>query len=435
MLLSYCLGAALWEVYEMSQDLDQLYHEGVQAIRAGDRAAGREKLLEVVRRNELHEQAWLWLSEVALTDEERAICLQNVLILNPASRAARRGLARLGMEAPPLAPASPPSEAKGAAPGLLGHSAAEAVGSDLDALLTGTRPAAQQGARSADPAQPPFELVPEQFISTATLTPPLEPPRRASLSDLARAWGEMLLFHTGSALAGVIRDGDLGHVGVSLAVAVVLQVLAGLALLLPLVLGGNLEAYLSPLAGVLEGLADVQPDYSGGGAVGVLFSLLGGSAHIARLLTALGGFGGDLRQWAAGAGRSPGLILLVYALGVAILLPPAQWARCALVNSLARYLNGRGDLFATMQALSVALIAVHVVQVPVALLAPFLPVAFLVWAVVLLQFYRLAVSAAALRQAHGLGFLVALGVLIVGGMILAAAATLLLALPSRLSTP
>src|SRR5690242_9346094 len=82
----------------MSQDLDQLYREGVAAIRAGDKTTARDKLTTVVRANPTHEQAWLWLSAVVNTDEERITCLQNVLTINPNNEAARRGLKKLGAD-------------------------------------------------------------------------------------------------------------------------------------------------------------------------------------------------------------------------------------------------------------------------------------------------------------------------------------------------
>jgi hypothetical protein len=38
----------------------------------------------------------LWLSGVVDTNEDKRICLENVLVLNPGSLAAKRGLEKLG---------------------------------------------------------------------------------------------------------------------------------------------------------------------------------------------------------------------------------------------------------------------------------------------------------------------------------------------------
>jgi hypothetical protein len=81
-------------------DIDRLYREGVAAIRAGDKAAARERLREVVRLDRTHEQAWLWLSAAVDTIDDRVICLENVLTINPNNEAARRGLEKLGRPAP-----------------------------------------------------------------------------------------------------------------------------------------------------------------------------------------------------------------------------------------------------------------------------------------------------------------------------------------------
>ncbi len=82
-------------------EVDRLYQEGVAAIRAGDKAAGREKLMQVVEADQLHENAWLWLSGAVETDEDRIVCLENVLTINPRHEKARQALIKLGGEPPP----------------------------------------------------------------------------------------------------------------------------------------------------------------------------------------------------------------------------------------------------------------------------------------------------------------------------------------------
>ncbi len=76
-------------------DTDRLLREGIEAAKKGENEKALALLLEVVAGEEENETAWLWLSSVVKTDEERRICLENVLVLNPDSEPARRGLERL----------------------------------------------------------------------------------------------------------------------------------------------------------------------------------------------------------------------------------------------------------------------------------------------------------------------------------------------------
>ena len=81
-----------------------LLQDGIQAVKRGEREKARTLLTQVVEQDETNEQAWLWLSGAVDTDEERRVCLENVLALNPNNAAAQRGLARLGpAAAEPLA--------------------------------------------------------------------------------------------------------------------------------------------------------------------------------------------------------------------------------------------------------------------------------------------------------------------------------------------
>ncbi len=52
--------------------------------------------MNVLRADERNELAWLWLSGVVKTTEDRRICLENVLAINPENTTARWGLEKLG---------------------------------------------------------------------------------------------------------------------------------------------------------------------------------------------------------------------------------------------------------------------------------------------------------------------------------------------------
>lgn len=66
--------------------------EAIQHIRMGNRDEGRQILEELLEVDETNEEVWLWLTSVVDTEEDREICLENVLALNPDNMVARRGL-------------------------------------------------------------------------------------------------------------------------------------------------------------------------------------------------------------------------------------------------------------------------------------------------------------------------------------------------------
>ncbi len=66
--------------------------DAIQAIRMGNREEGRRLLEQMLETDENNEQIWLWLTSVVDTDEDREVCLENVLALNPQNVVARRGL-------------------------------------------------------------------------------------------------------------------------------------------------------------------------------------------------------------------------------------------------------------------------------------------------------------------------------------------------------
>ena len=75
------------------QELDRLLREGVAAAKSGQRERARELLMRVVEQDERNAPAWLWLSGVVDGLDDREVCLENVLALDPDNAAARKGLA------------------------------------------------------------------------------------------------------------------------------------------------------------------------------------------------------------------------------------------------------------------------------------------------------------------------------------------------------
>ncbi len=82
------------------EQAQQLLQQGIAAAKAGQRDEARRLLQEVIRRDATNEMAWLWLSGVAINDEERISCLMKILEINPSNQNALKGLAKLGVKPP-----------------------------------------------------------------------------------------------------------------------------------------------------------------------------------------------------------------------------------------------------------------------------------------------------------------------------------------------
>jgi tetratricopeptide (TPR) repeat protein len=94
-----------------SISLQEWLREGIAAAKAGQRERARDLLIRVVEEDEGNLAAWLWLSGVMDGLDDKEVCLENALELDPANEAARKGLdwVRRKKEAglPPRRPASP----------------------------------------------------------------------------------------------------------------------------------------------------------------------------------------------------------------------------------------------------------------------------------------------------------------------------------------
>ena len=89
---------------------------GIAAAKAGQRERARDLLMRVVEQDEENVLAWLWLSGVVDSLDDRQVCLENVLTLDPDNVAARRGLdwvcQQKEAQAPLSAEAAPPARAE-----------------------------------------------------------------------------------------------------------------------------------------------------------------------------------------------------------------------------------------------------------------------------------------------------------------------------------
>jgi tetratricopeptide (TPR) repeat protein len=81
-----------------------LLQQGIAAAKAGRKEEARRLLLQVIERDERNEQAWLWLSGVVDSPQEKLTCLQNVLDINPENTVARAGAQWLEEQLPASGP-------------------------------------------------------------------------------------------------------------------------------------------------------------------------------------------------------------------------------------------------------------------------------------------------------------------------------------------
>jgi tetratricopeptide (TPR) repeat protein len=176
----------------MDQDkLNTLMDEGIAAAKSGQAAQARDLLMQVVEADENNESAWLWLSGVVESLEDRQVCLENVLALNPDSVAAQKGLAWIdqqrakqgsSLEAASPAETPPPSTL------------------ELDAP-----PAAYQAA--APPASPPAAAIPPVTASTPLVRYERRRKREKRSGPLTVVGIGWLLFGLASMATGVLFVG------------------------------------------------------------------------------------------------------------------------------------------------------------------------------------------------------------------------------------
>lgn len=73
-------------------ELDQWLHQGIQAAKAGQFERARFLLLDVVEQDQAHETAWYWLYKVSERQDDKRVCLENLVLLNPNNQWAKRAL-------------------------------------------------------------------------------------------------------------------------------------------------------------------------------------------------------------------------------------------------------------------------------------------------------------------------------------------------------
>ena len=76
-----------------------LFKAGQEAARNGDNQQAHDLFRRAIEIDPYHEQVWLWLASVVDTDDDRRVCFENVLELNPSNVTAQRQLQKLDQQA------------------------------------------------------------------------------------------------------------------------------------------------------------------------------------------------------------------------------------------------------------------------------------------------------------------------------------------------
>jgi hypothetical protein len=74
------------------REIEQWLEEGIVAAKAGQHQQARFRLLDVVEQDQTNETAWYWLYQVFDRHDDKRVCLENLLIINPNNAWARQEL-------------------------------------------------------------------------------------------------------------------------------------------------------------------------------------------------------------------------------------------------------------------------------------------------------------------------------------------------------
>lgn len=73
-------------------DIEQWLEEGILAAKAGQNEQARFRLLDVVEQDQTNETAWFWLYQAFDRHDDKRICLENLVTINPGNMWARQEL-------------------------------------------------------------------------------------------------------------------------------------------------------------------------------------------------------------------------------------------------------------------------------------------------------------------------------------------------------
>lgn len=83
------------DLANVSEEFLALFKAGKEAARNGQKEKAHKLFRRAIEIDPYHEQVWLWLASVVETDEDRRVCFENVLQINPSNPVAHRQLRHL----------------------------------------------------------------------------------------------------------------------------------------------------------------------------------------------------------------------------------------------------------------------------------------------------------------------------------------------------
>ena len=96
---------------DTSTTTPNLLQSAIAAAKTGQSQKARDLLMQVLETDERNIKAWIWMSSVVDDPEERQICLENVLAIDPNNQMAQKGLSLLQTPTPTPPPVVKPAPA------------------------------------------------------------------------------------------------------------------------------------------------------------------------------------------------------------------------------------------------------------------------------------------------------------------------------------
>lgn len=393
-----------------SSHTERLYQEAMAALRRGDSAAARDMLTAVVEADQLHEEAWLWLSTVVETEDEQRICLQNVLTINPDSEAARTRLAELDDPPPAVEPIEEPKRYP-----------------DTPAPIA-----------SGDPDDDSWRASLLEVSGDRTHRLEVDEARHIpTRADLVWAWIAAAFVRRSSDYITELETADVSHIGLNMIAIAALRIVSVIIFSLVLLVSnqGGYEQAIEPVAAYLEEVgqmdttffipAPFQPAVQSANAAWGVFS----ARPFDRLFNRIGALGQQFRDLSNRVQQLLLLLWVVYAIGISIFTVVEQFFRATIIHQVTAWLmRGKGDIFQTTHALTTALTGAMWIFLVLAIVIPLVPLRAAAIILVVWMAYRMLMQAVALDIVHEISVFVAVADLLLSGFLIFVALSLIISL-------
>jgi hypothetical protein len=154
--------------------IESLMKAGIAAVNEERLGDAKELLYQVIDLDERNEKAWLWLSAAVTGTDERIICLENVLVINPDHEVARDALTRMLAERRELGPGQSAARKIKVAREAIGHIKArqERIVPSRDKPPLEIVPASEQAVPEHAARKPPVE---EPMMEARPVKEPVKP--------------------------------------------------------------------------------------------------------------------------------------------------------------------------------------------------------------------------------------------------------------------